>query len=67
MRPFAPLSGSFAAAPTDQVSDPVDTPEAKTSPVRRPARIEVPAIASTAGPGLATAMNAASMIKVRWT
>src|SRR5512138_3609034 len=56
-----------AAAAIDQASDPVVTPAASASPERRPEAMEVPAMASVAGPGLAVAISAASRMRARFT
>ena len=51
------MSGRFVV---DQMSEPVVTPAATARPHHRPDDIDVPAIASVAGPGLALATSAAS-------
>ena len=48
-----------SAADVDQMSEPVVTPDATASLLHRPDDIDVPAIASVAGPGLALATSAA--------
>ena len=50
------------AADVDQISEPIVTPDATASPHHRPDDIDVPAIASVAGPGLALATSAARRI-----
>jgi len=51
------------AAQKDQISEPVVMPEASAKPCFLPDAIDVPAIASVAGPGLALATNAASRMR----
>ena len=54
-----------SAAETDHISEPAVIPEAKANPDVLPEAIEVPAMASVAGPGLAPATKAAMSIKGR--
>ena len=54
-----------SAAATDQITDPTAMPDAIGKPEERPDVMDVPAIASVAGPGLALAINAANIIKGR--
>jgi hypothetical protein len=54
------------AAKTDQISEPVVIPDARDSPGALPEAIDVPAIASVAGPGLAIATRAARRIRGRF-
>src|SRR3546814_8093491 len=53
------------AAAVDQTSEPVRIPAATVRPYLRPDFIEVPAMASVAGPGLAEASSAAARISGR--
>ena len=53
------------AAEMDQMNEPAVIPDASASPDPLPEAIDVPAIASVAGPGLAAAKRAAIRIKDR--
>ncbi len=51
------------AAVTDQIKDPAMIPNARITPAARPSRIDVPAMPSVAGPGLAEATMPALSIR----